>query len=58
MLLLAEKYAVADFSAVKSYERKQERKQTIYKQVSSGEFSVDDLKNQMLVCGFSVLETK
>lgn len=68
-MLLAEKYAVADFNAVKSYERKEERKQTIYKLVSSGELSidagakylgisVDDLKNQMLVCGFSVPETK
>ena len=76
-MLLAEKYAVADFNAVKSYERKKgieegEEKganQTIYKLVSSGELSidagakylgisVDDLKNQMLVCGFSVPETK
>ena len=80
-MLLAEKYAVADLNAVKSYERKkgieegEEKgvkkgaKQTIYKLVSSGELSidagakhlgisVDDLKNQMLVCGFSVPETK
>ena len=69
IMLLAEKYAVADLNAIKSYERREERKQTIYKLVSSGELSidagakhlgisVDDLKNQMLVCGFSVPETK
>ena len=68
-MLLAEKYAVADFNAVKSYERKEERKQTIYELVSSGELSidagakhldisVDDLKKQMNVCGFSVPKTK
>ena len=49
--------------------RKEGRKEMIYKLVSSGELSidagakhlgisVDDLKNQMLVCGFSVPETK
>ena len=56
-------------AAAKEKARKEGRKEMIYKLVSSGELSidagakhldisVDDLKNQMLVCGFSVPETK
>ncbi len=62
--------AVANAVTVAAEEaRKEGRKEMIYKLVSSGELSidagakhlgisVDDLKNQMLVCGFSVPETK
>ena len=61
--MLSEKYAVADFNAVKSYERNEGRAEMVYQFVSERsitpekgaktlEISVEDLKNRMLLEGY------